>query len=193
MLCVLSGHIPSNLQLRGSHESYLKCQNDSFLVVEGELDELDGNYLSEDVPRAIIHRSGATEQGFATRWKGHQKASLLTSSTEKQRRFSLLYPDETKAAGIDGRMGTFQDLKQRVGLGMERSKRDEIIALFNWDEDEENELKKLSWTSCWPDNLENRKYKHLTYLFEATYAVSLTPSLNITQNPTSEWELRYYG
>jgi len=132
--------------LRGSHKSYIKSQNDSFLVVEGELDELDENYLSEDVPRAIIHRSGATEQGFATRWKGHQKASLLTSSTEKQRRLSLLYPDETKAAGIDGRMGIFQDLKQRVGLGMERSKRDEIIALFNWDEDEENELKKLSWT-----------------------------------------------
>jgi len=110
------------------------------LVAEGELDELDGNYLSEDVPRAIIHRSEATEEGFATRRKGHQKASLLTSSTEKQRRFSLLYPDETKAAGIDGRMGTFQDLKQRVGLGIERSKRDEIVALFNWNEDEENEL-----------------------------------------------------
>ena len=37
----------------------------------------------------------------------------------------------------------FSGLKPR-GLGMERSKRDEIIALFNWDEDEENELKKLS-------------------------------------------------
>ena len=76
---------------------------------------------------------------------------------------------------------------------MERSKRDEIIALFNWDEDEENELKKLSWTSCWPDNLENRKYKHLTYLFEGTYAISPTLFFNITKNTKSEWELRYYG
>ena len=86
-----------------------------------------------------------------------------------------------------------QKMKQRDGLGMERTKRDEIIALFNWDEEEENELKKLSWKSSWPDNLQNRKYRHLTYLFEAIYAVSITPSLNLTQNPTSEWELRYYG
>ena len=193
ILCVMSGHIPCNLHLRGAHESYLKSNNDAFLEVKDGMENLEGNYLSEDVPRATIHRSGATEHGFASRWKEHQRASLLRNSSEKQRRYSLLYPDTTKAAGVEGRMGTFQDLKQRVGLGMERTKRDEIIALFNWDEDEENELKKLSWTSCWPDNLENRKYKHLTYLFEATYAISVTPSFNITQNTTSEWELRYYG
>ena len=31
-----------------------------------------------------------------------------------------------------------QKMKQRDGLGMERTKRDEIIALLNWDEEEDN-------------------------------------------------------
>ena len=76
---------------------------------------------------------------------------------------------------------------------MERTNRDAILSLFDWDEEEENELKKLAWNGSWPDTLANRKYKHLTYLFEATYAVSICPALNVTQNPTSEWELKYYG
>ena len=90
-------------------------------------------------------------------------------------------------------MGTFQDLKQRVGLGMDRSKRDDILALFDWSDEEEKNLQRLPWKSSRPDNLENRKLKHLSYLFEATYAVGICPSMNVTQNPTSEWELGYYG
>jgi hypothetical protein len=34
-------------------------------------------------------------------------------------------------------------------------------------------LKKLSWNGSCPGTLENRKYKHLSYLFEATDAVSI--------------------
>ena len=73
---------------------------------------------------------------------------------------------------------------------MERRKRDELLALFDWNEEEEIELKKLSWTSgSWQDNLENRKYKHLTYLFEIAYALAIAPAHNITQNPTGDNEL----
>ena len=32
-------------------------------------------------------------------------------------------------------------------------------SLFDWDEEEENELKKLAWNGSWPDTLANRKYK----------------------------------
>ena len=77
---------------------------------------------------------------------------------------------------------------------MEQTKRDAILSLFFWDEEEESEFKKLSWNGSWVDTLANRKYKCLTYLFEATYVVSICPALNVvTQNPTSEWELKYYG
>ena len=40
---------------------------------------------------------------------------------------------------------------------------------------------------------DERKYKHLTYLFEAVYGVAIAPINNITKNPTGEWELRYFG
>ena len=101
--------------MRGAHESYLDAA-DSFLVVEEEPSKLDGSYIVEDSSRGIILRAGATEQGFEVRWKEHQKASLLRASVGKQRRFSLLYPDESVASSIDGRSGSFQDLKQRIGI-----------------------------------------------------------------------------
>ena len=64
---------------------------------------------------------------------------------------------------------------------------------FDWDEEEECELKKLSWNGSWPDTLSNRKHEHLTCLFEAACAVSICPALNVNQNPTSEWELEFCG
>ena len=84
ILSVLSGHVSKNIELRGAHESYLSGKPDSFLLIEGELSLLDGNYICEDEPRSIILRSGGTEQGFANRWKGHEKASLLTIPIGKQ-------------------------------------------------------------------------------------------------------------
>jgi len=51
---------------------------------------------------------------------------------------------------------------------------------------EENELKKLYWRSSVADNLANRKYIHLTYLFEVADDVAIAPAENITENPTGE-------
>ena len=131
ILSVLSGHVSKNIELRSAHESYLSGKSDSFLLIEGELSLLDGNYICEDEPRSLILRSGGTEQGFANRWKGHEKASLLDTPVGKQRRFSRLFPHKDIAANIDGRKGVFQDLNQRIGLGMERGKRDQILAMFD--------------------------------------------------------------
>ena len=77
---------------------------------------------------------------------------------------------------------------------MLREKKTDILALFDWNDNEISELKKLSWKggSGKPDTLENRKYRHLAYLFEAVYAVSIAPGVNTTQNPTGEWELRHH-
>ena len=85
------------------------------------------------------------------------------------------------------------DIHQRVGIGMDRNNMDEILSLFDWSEEEEKQLRMLPWKSSYKDSLANRKYRHLCYLFEAVYAIALKPSDNITQNPTGEWELKYYG
>ena len=86
-------------------------------------------------------------------------------------------------------------MNQRIGLEIERGKKDQILALLSdWDKEEEIDFKKLSWaSSSWPDTLENRKYKHLTCLFELTYPLSISPADNVTQNPTGESELKFYG
>ena len=124
VLCALSGHIPNSLNLRQAHESYLASADNFLEVQNGDLSTLDGSYIVEDSSsRSTIIRAGATEQGFCKRWKEHQKASLLRMTSQKQRRFSLLFPDTTVAEGVKGRMGVFQDLKQRVGLGIERGRR----------------------------------------------------------------------
>ena len=97
------------------------------------------------------------------------------------------------AKNVAGRSGSFQNLKQRVGTGIERAKQDAFLLFLDWDEEEECELKKLSWNGSWPDTLSNRKHEHLTCLFEAACAVSICPALNVNQNPTSEWELEFCG
>ena len=93
---------------------------------------------------------------------------------------------------MEGCKGKFTDFSQPVGIGMLREKKTDILVLFD---NEISELEKLSWKggSGKPDTLENRKYRHLAYLFEAVYAVSIAPGVNTTQNPTGEWEFKHYG
>jgi hypothetical protein len=35
--------------------------------------------------------------------------------------------------------------------------------------------------------------KHLCYLFETAFAAAIEPNMNVTQNPTCEWQLKWYG
>ena len=102
-------------------------------------------------------------------------------------------PDESVFETACGsKKGKFQDLKQRVGLGVKRSERDSLLSLFEWNEEEEKELEELPWNSSREGCMANRKYRHLMYLFEAAHSVCINPSLNVTQNPTSKWQLKHY-
>ena len=68
-------------------------------------------------------RAGAKEQGFAKSWKECHKASLLTATSKKQRRFSLLFPDASVAKDVEGKMGEFQDLRLKVRFGNEEKQK----------------------------------------------------------------------
>ena len=117
------------MELRGEHKSYLDAA-DCFMTVEEDLNSLDGCCVVEDSSRGTILRAGATEQGFQNRQKEHHKVSLLRASVGKQRRFFLLCPDESVAKNVEDRSGSFQNLKQRVGTGMERAKQDAFLSLL---------------------------------------------------------------
>ena len=87
------------------------------------------------------------------------------------------------------RRGKFQDIKQQVGLGMERLNQDKILSLIYWGQEEEKFLENLLWQSSYKASLANRKYKLICYLFEMMYTVAIKSSVNITQNSTGLWQL----
>ena len=102
-----------------------------------------------------------------------------------------MYPHETIAANVPGRKGTFQSLSQLVGIAFDPSnKRKEYAALFEWDETELNELQKLGSSSM---SMEEKKCKHLNYLYEIALAIAIDPGKNVSGNPGCEWQLGYFG
>lgn len=191
----LSGHICRGLECRRAHENLLEHKEDAFLVVTTERDHWDGAYGGRDETRGETNRIGASHAGLGVRWKeGHAKYAAKKVATSKLRRQAREYPMQNIAGDAAGRRGTFEDLTQICCLGMERSKIDSIINLFEWTDEENNHLQQLPWKgSSIEGSLKNRQYRHLTYLFELTYTLAIVPGQNHTDNPTSEWELNYFG
>ena len=46
----------------------------------------------------------------------------------------------------EGRSGSFQNLKQREGEGVERIKQSAELPLLRWDEEKGSDSKKLAWS-----------------------------------------------
>jgi len=80
-----------------------------------------------------------------------------------------------------------------VGIGLEKGKMKQINDLFEFGEGELAELEKLCCNLGGTGTTNFRKYKHLCYLFELMYAVAIAPELNVTMNPSCEWQLKYFG
>eukprot|EP00536_Pseudo-nitzschia_multiseries_P001015 jgi/Psemu1/2317/gm1.2317_g len=84
-LLVLSGHVADDLKLRGSRESYISSNKDTFLEV------------MPDSMKATLVRSGISEQVFGDRFKTHKADSLLRKPLAQQRRLYKWYPDKSIA------------------------------------------------------------------------------------------------
>ena len=91
------------------------------------------------------------------------------------------------------RLGKFQDLKQLVGIGFQRTNKQNIVDLFVWDYVKENELKALKAAKEDRESIVDKKYCHIVYLCELFYRVMIGLNQNISRNPGCEWKLRYYG
>lgn len=88
--------------------------------------------------------------------------------------------------------GYFQDLSWKVGIGMKKDKMKELVELFDWNVLEVKELNDLKGNGN-RQGLNQKKYRHLCYLFELAYALAMEPRKNISTNPGCEWQLQYYG
>jgi hypothetical protein len=97
------------------------------------------------------------------------------------------------AATVKDRYGTWDDLVQVVGIAVEHHQWNQIVNLFDWSDKEKRYLENLSQGARGGLSLQSKQYKHLCYLFETAFAVAIEPNMNVTQNPTCEWQLKWYG
>jgi hypothetical protein len=190
---VLADQHARGLEYTAARDSYLNSDRNVFPVVADDLSSLDGCYLAEDTNKMKIIRAGATERGFRQRWSGHERAARLSDPNTKYRDLYQLYPHKQYTGSAPNKRGTFDMLKQRVGLGVSKANRATFVTMFQWTEWEEAHLGRLKYDDNHGSTLEFKKYKHLCYLFELFFNVAIEPKDNITQNPTCEWQLRLYS
>ena len=91
------------------------------------------------------------------------------------------------------KVGTFQQLKQAVGIAFKKEKRMRSAALFDWDERELRELEKLSCTTDATGLMVFKQYRHIVYFGECSYGLAVTPGNNVSGNPSCEWQLGHFG
>ena len=140
--------------------------------------DFDGSYLCFDSKRQIVIRSGAAQSGMKKRWKEHVSASMCSTDNARSSRFYSSYPnvnckevDKPKQSLIKG---NFQQIVQLVGVALHRSNEVKVIDLFEWSDYEIEKLGELSVTAG-KEYIENRKYRHMCYMFELAYALCITP------------------
>jgi hypothetical protein len=63
----------------------------------------------------------------------------------------------------------------------------DFVSFFDeWDQCELNQLRKLKMPGG-QESMDERKCKHLIYLFEIALGIAIEPSMNISGNPGCEW------
>jgi hypothetical protein len=192
-LVVLCNQHSQCIQTTSTRDSLLNCNLEMFPIIQGESEVLDGCYVASDSKRGWLIRAGMAERTFSKRWKEHVAASMRASVDTMYRNLYWFYPHKNVMQTVPGRKGVFQDLQQRMGLGMTRGDRNKVLNLFNWSEQLESRLSKLSYGQDRAALLDWKKYRNVCYMFELFFAVAMKESDNITQNPTCEWQLQLYS
>ena len=198
-MMIMSGHIVTynDVLFRNDDETLLSSRQHfvhvDMIMTDGNI---DGNYLVYDNKRHSIFRSGMAEVGMSRRWKEHVSGSMRSSHVNRASKFYKCYPnsgaEEDNMPTKDDRLGTFQQLEQLIGIGIRREQLTDVVGLFEWTRVECDELSLLQ-SAATRNELEDKKYRHLCYLFECAYALSIEPRRNISVNPGCEWQLKYYG
>ena len=121
---------------------------------------------------------------------------MLNTDKNQQSKFYLSYPNKNcREENLPPQQlikGNFQQIQQLMGIGFTKRNSSQLINLFDWDNQEEEQLNNLSMNSR-AMTIKDRKYRHLCYLCELAYGVCIAPKYNISSNPGCEWQLRYYG
>ena len=198
-LMILNGHIIDYDVMKFSNEREVLLSHvtkfTTLDLAEPSAD-IDGNYVVVDNKRAIVIRSGAAEVGILRRWKEHTSASMLKDFCHRSSKFYSSYPNrlcnDKEHMNHTVMKGYWDDLSVNLGIGMKKTNMTSVISCFNWNDNEIKELTLLKGSGN-RHSLEQKKYKHLCYMFELAYALAIDPVKNISCNAGCEWQLQYYG
>ena len=130
------------------------------------------------------------------RMKEHQRSSKLSCDKDRASKLYQAYPsiecDQDNLPENDVIMGRFEQLEQYIGIGFCASDKEAVISLFDWSVEEIVELHKLKGAGT-NISIIDKQYRHMCYLCETMYALSIDQNKNISSNPGCEWQLGYYG
>jgi hypothetical protein len=125
----LQSQITRDLETRGPDEAYLAfpCE---FQCVIGEIGTMYGAYVFEDSSRGTIIHARTALAGLKKQFDQHVKAFLLKDPKSNKMDVYRRYPHESIANGVPGCKGTFQSLKQLVGVVPLIHQRKKTLQLF---------------------------------------------------------------
>ena len=123
------------------------------------------------------------------RWKEHQRSSKLTSDKDRSSKFYKAYPsiecDKDNLPDNDVIMGIFDQLEQYIGIIFCVGDKEAVVSLFDWSVEETIELHKLKVVGT-NTSMIDKQYRHICYLCETMYALSIDQNKNISGNPGCE-------
>jgi hypothetical protein len=198
---VLFGHIKADLRC-ATPASCLLAGIRSFLPAAGANALLELAYLYNDTNDEQHIRSGKTvgeNRNFGVRHPEHAEGSKLASVESRKSAFYTYYPDcEAPNANDAVRRGYFQNLRQLVAVGLDRSNAAAVDALvapangiLDWPADVLQYVAKVKFAGC--TTLVQKQLHMVGYLFELHYELLLAPRHDVSSNPGFETCLGVFG
>ena len=127
--------------------------------------------------------------------KEHTRSSKLTCDKDRASKLYQAYPslecDQDNLPEKNVIMGRFDQLEQYIGIGFYASDKETIISLFDWSVEGIVELHELKGTGT-NISIIDKQYRHICYICETMYTLSIDQNKNISSNPGCKWQLGYY-
>ena len=173
------------------------------MIVEGEVNELEGCYLHYNRIRHVWIRSGKvvgssqsngeTSRNFKIRQDEHANCARCNT---KSSRFYSLHPDEQANTIGNIRRGFWHHLHQYCGIGFSRKEGTKGITdiedgLFMWDENSIKKIENLKLIGC--TTIKEKQLVMVGYALELECDVMIAAFDSVSQSPGFESCLGIFG
>ena len=195
---VLMQHIKADLEPAKWRPNHCLLQNVSkgtFVLVDNQIRDMEGNYLIHDRETGRFIRTGKTcnpGRSFAVRYwgpQGHEYWARKQGFTGLDSRFCSSYPARSSAQSASGmRRGYFEDLELCCGLGFYRDNKESLRPLvetqvdqdsiFSWESDAVARIQKAKIPGT--ESIQDKQLHVVACLCEICYELTLSPDDNVS-------------